>query len=162
MAQNKNAQIRYKALDQCFSNAYKKFFIQDLIDYCSKILTDHYVSETTVSRRQIFDDIDFMSSEAGYDAPIESYKDGKKVFYRYSDSEFSILKSPLSPAERNSLNEALETLSRLSNLPGFDWVFTLQTKLQSGISEKKESSQIIIFQDNEFLKGLEFLNMLYP
>ncbi|MFC0343802.1 helix-turn-helix domain-containing protein [Epilithonimonas hispanica] len=40
-----------------------------------------------------------MKSEAGYDAPIESYKDGRKVYYRYSDPEFSILKTPLNPAE---------------------------------------------------------------
>lgn len=92
MASNKNAVIRYKALDKCLSNTYKKFFIQDLIDYCSLILTEHFAQETTISRRQIFADIDFMRSEAGYDAPIESYKDGKKAFYRYADSEFSILK----------------------------------------------------------------------
>ena len=65
MAQNKNAQIRYKALDKCFSNRYKKFYINDLIDYCSGVLTEHYAQETTVSRRQIFDDMDFMRSEAG-------------------------------------------------------------------------------------------------
>ena len=95
MAQNKNAQIRYKALDKCFSNQFKRFYINDLIEYCSDVLTEHYATETTVSRRQIFDDIDFMKSEAGYDAPIESVKDGKKVFYRYSDPEFSILKMPI-------------------------------------------------------------------
>lgn len=161
MAQNKNAQIRYKALDKCFANRYKKFYISDLIDNCSQILSDHYAQETTVSRRQIFDDMDFMKSEAGYDAPIESVKDGRKVFYRYSDPEFTILKKPLNPAEMDSLQEALETLSRMNNIPGFDWVNSLQTKLQSGISAEKQRQQIISFEENEFLKGLEFLNPLY-
>lgn len=161
MAQNKNAQIRYKALDKCFANRYKKFYISDLIDYCSQILSDHYAQETTVSRRQIFDDMDFMKSEAGYDAPIESVKDGRKVFYRYSDPEFTILKKPLNPAEMDSLQEALETLSRMNNIPGFDWVNSLQTKLQSGINVEKHKQQIISFEENEFLKGLEFLNPLY-
>ena len=103
MAQNKNAQIRYKALDKCFSNQFKRFYINDLIEYCSDVLTEHYATETTVSRRQIFDDIDFMKSEAGYDAPIESVKDGKKVFYRYWDPDFSILKKPLSSQEIGQL-----------------------------------------------------------
>lgn len=161
MAQNKNAQIRYKALDKCFANRYKKFYISDLIDYCSNILSDHYAQETTVSRRQIFDDMDFMKSEAGYDAPIESFKDGRKVFYRYSDPEFTILKKPLNPAEMDSLQEALETLSRMNNIPGFDWVNSLQTKLQSGLNQEKQKQQIISFEENEFLKGLEFLNPLY-
>ncbi|WP_294333877.1 WYL domain-containing protein [uncultured Chryseobacterium sp.] len=161
MAQNKNAQIRYKTLERCFSNIYKKYFINDLIKHCSGVLTDYYVTETTISRRQILADINFMRSEAGFDAPIESYKDGKKVFYRYSNPKFSILKSPLSPSELNSLNEAIETLSRINNLPGFDWVIAMQTKLNSGIIQYKNQRQIISFEDNEFLKGIDFLNPLY-
>ncbi|WP_332019839.1 helix-turn-helix transcriptional regulator [Kaistella sp.] len=161
MAQNKNAQIRYKALDKCFSNQFKRFYINDLIEYCSHILSEHYAQETTVSRRQIFDDMDFMKSEAGFDAPIESFKDGRKVFYRYSDPEFTILKKPLNPAEMASLQEALEALNRMNNIPGFDWVNSLQTKLQSGLNQEKQNQQIISFEENEFLKGLQFLNPLY-
>ena len=161
MAQNKSAVIRYKALDKCFSNSYKKFYIQDLIDYCSAILTEHFAQETKVSRRQIFDDMDFMKSEAGYDAPLESFKDGRKAFYRYSDLDFSILKKPLNASELSTLNQALETLSRMNNLPGFDWVNSVQTKLQSGLNIEKQKRQIISFEDNEFLIGIEYLNSLY-
>lgn len=161
MASNKNAVIRYKALDKCFSNPYKKFYINDLIEYCSDILTEHYAQETSVSRRQIFDDMDFMKSEAGYDAPIESFKDGRKVYYRYLDLDFSISKKPLTASELSTLNEALETLNRMNSLPGFDWVNTIQTKLNSGLNLNNQDQQIISFEENEFLKGLEFLNPLY-
>ncbi len=161
MATNKNAQIRYKALDNCFSNPYKKFFIDDLIEYCSQILSEHYAEETTVSRRQILMDLDFMKSLNGYDAPIEVYKEGRKVYYRYSEKDFSILKKPLSPSELNTLNEALETLARMNSLPGFDWVNSLQTKLKSGLNLEGKKRQIISFEENGFLKGLEFLNVLY-
>ena len=104
MATNKNAQLRYKALDQCFSNFYKKFYIDNLIEFCSNVLSEHYAKSMSVSRRQIFDDIDFMKSEAGFDAPIESYKDVRKVYYRYENPEFSILKKPLTSTELNTLN----------------------------------------------------------
>lgn len=161
MAQNKNAVIRYKALDKCFSNPYKKFYINDLIDYCSNILSEHYAAETTVSRRQIFDDMDFMKSEAGYDAPIESIKDGRKVFYRYTDPDFSILKKPLSSQEIGQLTEALETMSRMKNLPGFEWIEEIQTKINAGLNLQHSEKKIIDFEVNEFLKGLEFLNTLY-
>ena len=161
MATNKNAQLRYKALDQCFSNFYKKFYIDNLIEFCSNVLSEHYAKSMSVSRRQIFDDIDFMKSEAGFDAPIESYKDGRKVYYRYENPDFSILKKPLTSTELNTLNEALETLSRMNSLPGFDWVNSLQTKLKSGLDLDKNQRQIISFEENEFLKGLEFLNILY-
>ena len=161
MAGNKNAVIRYRALDKCFSNPYKKFFIDDLIEYCSTVLTEHYAQKTTVSRRQIFADMDFMKSEAGYDAPIVSIKDSRKTYYRYSDLDFSILKKPLTVSELSTLNHALETLSRMNNIPGFDWVNTIQTKLNSGLNLNKQTRQIISFEENEFLKGLEFLNPLY-
>jgi len=161
MAQNKNAQLRYKALDKCFSNQFKRFYINDLIEYYSEVLKNHYLEDKEVSRRQILDDINFMRSEAGFDTPIESMKDGKKVYYRYSDPEFSILKSPLNPAELHSLQEAMETLSRINNLPGFDWVSSIQAKLNSGITQSQNQRQIISFEDNEFLKGIEFLNPLY-
>ena len=161
MATNKNAQLRYKALDNCFSNPYKKFFIDDLIECCSQKLSEHNAAEASVSRRQIFDDMVFMKSLAGYEAPIESYKEGKKVYYRYSENDFSILKKPLNPSELNTLNEALETLSRMNSLPGFDWVNSLQTKLKSGLDLDKNNRQIISFEENEFLKGLGFLNVLY-
>ena len=91
MAVNKNALIRYKTLDKCFSNQYRKYYINDLIEACNEILSDHYAEEMTVSRRQIFIDIDFMKSDAGYEASIQSIKDGRKVYYRYEDLNFSIL-----------------------------------------------------------------------
>lgn len=161
MAQNKNAQLRYKALDQCFSNFYKKFYIDDLIEFCSKVLSEHYAKSMSVSRRQIFDDIDFMKSEAGFEAPIVSYKEGRKAYYRYSEKDFSILNKPLNPTELITLNEALETLSRMNSIPGFDWVSSLQTKLKSGLDLDKNQRQIISFEENEFLRGIEFLNPLY-
>lgn len=159
MAQNKNAQLRYKALDQCFSNHYKRFYLQDLIDYCSEKLSEHYAKDMSVSRRQIYDDIDFMRSEAGFSAPIESFKEGRKVYYRYADKDFSILKKPLSVSEENHLREAIEIIARLGNMQGFDWLEGVQTKLNASLGKFQEP--IISFQENEFLKGIHFLNPLY-
>lgn len=161
MAVNKNTQIRYNALDNCFSNKYKRYYMSDLIEHCSQILSEHFGKVTTVSRRQIFDDIDFMRSEAGFEAPIESIKDGRKAYYKYSNSNFSILKAPLNPSELDSLNEALETFSRMNNIDGFDWVRSIQTKLQVGLNSPTNTKQIISLEENQFLVGIEYLNDLY-
>jgi IS5 family transposase len=40
-----------------------------------RVLTEHYAQETTVSRRQIFDDMDFMRSEAGSPSQALQEKD---------------------------------------------------------------------------------------
>lgn len=78
MATNKNAVLRYNILDHCFSNFYKKYFIEDLISVCGEKLTEHFGYEMSVSRRTILEDIKFMKSAARYDAPIISIADGKK------------------------------------------------------------------------------------
>lgn len=161
MATNKNAVLRYKILDSCFSNPYKKFFINDLIKICSEKLSDHFGYEVSVSRRTILDDIKFMKSLAGYDAPILSVQDGKKVYYQYEDHDFSILKKPLSTKEIENLNEALQILNRMKNLPGFDWVDSIMAKINSGLDLQNSERKIISFEENEFLVGSEFLSPLY-
>lgn len=160
MAVNKNALIRYKALDKCFSNPYRKYFIRELIETCNEVLSAYYGRETTVSRRQIFIDIDFMRSDAGYQAPIVSLKDGRKVYYRYEDINFSILNKPLTQEEQLALENIVELLSRIKGISGLNALENLETKL---IDVKNNSSKmnIISFEENEFLVGLEFLTPLY-
>ncbi len=161
MATNKHALIRYKILDKCFSNKWKKYFIDDLIEYCTAELTAYVGIETKVSRRQLLDDITFMRSEAGYQAPIVSMKDGKRVFYRYNSLDFSILKQPLNASEQEQIQQALETLGRIKGIPQLEWLNTVQAKLSSGLNLDQQQTPVISFEENEFLKGLEYLEPLY-
>ena len=99
MSTNKNAAIRYQALDKCFRDHRHRYYIDDLIDACEEAL-DYYNGIGGVSRRQIFEDIKFMESETGWNIPLERKKDGKKVYYRYKKSDFSInqqLRRPHAP-----------------------------------------------------------------
>ncbi|MGV0924101.1 helix-turn-helix transcriptional regulator [Empedobacter tilapiae] len=160
MAVNKNALIRYKTLDKCFSNPYRKYYINDLIETCNQVLTDHYGIDTTVSRRQIFIDIDFMKSDAGYQAPIDSLKDGRKVYYRYEDINFSILNKPLTQDEQLALENTVELLSRIKGIPGINALENLETKLID-VQNNSSKTNIISFEENEFLIGLEYLTILY-
>ena len=92
MPQNKNAVIRYQALDRCFSDFRHfrhRYYIDDLIDACAEALIE-YTEHDSVSRRTVFDDIIFMESEQGWSIPLERHKDGKKVYYRYKSRDFSI------------------------------------------------------------------------
>ena len=38
MATNKNAQIRYQALDRCLSNWSRRYYIDDLVEACNEAL----------------------------------------------------------------------------------------------------------------------------
>ena len=162
MATNKHALIRYNVLNKCFSNKWKRYFIEDLIEVCSAELTDYNGVATTVSRRQILEDITFMRSESGYRAPIVSMKEGRRVYYRYDPIDFSIGSQPLNDSELEQLQLALATLNRVKGMPQLEWVNTVTTKLRSGLNlNPLQSSVAISFEENEFLKGLEYLEDLY-
>ncbi len=160
MSINKNAYLRYQILDKCFSNKYKIYFIEDLLDEVNKALEDFNGSGSKIERRQLFDDIKFMESEAGWSIPLERIRDGKKVKYRYSEDNFSIKNQKISDEELDAINAALMVLLRFRGLPQFEWINELVPKLQS-LFQQDETIEVISFDQNEFLIGLEHLPMLY-
>jgi len=160
MGVNKNAYIRYQTLDKCFSNPYKLFFIEDLLDEVNKALSYVNGFDSVIKKRQLFDDIKFMESESGWSLPLERIKEGRRTFYRYSDTNFSIKNQKITDNEVDIINEALIVLSRFKGLPQFDWVNELSTKLKSHF-ELNNAPEIISFDHNEFLEGLDFLPTLY-
>lgn len=161
MATNKHAIIRYQTLDKCFRNPGRKYFIEDLIAECNKAIYDFTGNPDGIKRRQIYDDIIFMESEQGWSVPLERHKEGRKVYLRYEDTNFSINNSPLNAAEENQLKEALLTLSRLKGMPNFAWVDEITTRINAGLDLSNQSSKVIEFDQNQYLKGIEFINPLY-
>ncbi len=111
MATNKHATIRYHALDRCFSNGGKKYFMENLIEACGDAIYAFTGTSEGISRRQIFEDIKFMESEQGWLVPLERCKEDKKVYYRYSDSNYSIKKQAINESEANQLKETLLILA---------------------------------------------------
>jgi len=160
MATNKNATIRYQALNRCFRNPGRKYYIDDLIEACNDSLLDIDPISTGIKRRQVFDDIKFMRDSQGFAAPIESYKEGKKVYYRYNDLSFSINNQPLNEKEAGQLKEALLTLSRFKGIPQFEWVDEIKTRLEASF-QLKSREKVIEFEENQFLKGKEHIGVLY-
>ena len=169
MATNKHAMIRYQALDACFANRYKRFFIEDLIEACNKALQEFYLSkedtvndvEYYVKRRTIFNDIAFMQSEEGWSAPIKRFYESHRCYYRYEDENFSINKRDFSQAELDTLDEALIMLNRLNGTAGFDWVSEFIANFEDKLGRKKNTTPVIGYEKNPFLTGIENLSVLY-
>jgi len=160
MATNKNAQIRYKILDNCFRNSGKRYFIEDLIAACNNKLVEIDPDSKGISRRQIFDDIQFMESSEGWEIELERHKENKRVFYRYADTSFSINNMPLDETDINRLQTTLQTISQFKGMPQFEWMYELLPKLQQG-NNTVFSAVIMEFENNQDLQGINLIGTIY-
>lgn len=154
MPSTKFSFIRYKILDKCFRSP-KNYQIQDLIDACVKEL-----NVENISRRTIYYDIEFMKSSDGWDAPIETVKDGNRSYYRYSDPNFSINNMPLSEEQLKQIQSALDVLGHYEGLPQFE-------SFENSLNDMKLKfldagrKPCISFEYNEYLEGKEHLKDLF-
>lgn len=160
MAKHKYAYIRYKALDECFRNTGRKYYIDDLVEECNLALSKIDSDTNGIQKRQCYDDISFMESLDGFDAPIERVKDGRRTYIRYSDPNFTIGSKPLNQTELNQLQQAIAVLNRFTGLPQFDWIHELTPKLDTFIHEQ-EPNEIISFDDNVDLVGREYISDIF-
>ena len=161
MAINKNALIRFHALDKCFSNFNKKFYLEDLLEKCNEALYELNPDGDGIKKRQLFEDIKFMESNQGWSVPLDRIKEGRKVYYRYENPDFSINKQPINELEAEKLKSALLVLSRFKGMPQFEWVNELILKLQEAFKLQSHEREIISFDANEYLKNIHFLGDLF-
>ena len=160
MANNKNATIRYQTLDRCFRNPGKKYFWEDLLNECNSALYEYNGVRSGIKRRQLFDDIRFLESETGWSVPLGKYREGRKVYYRYSDLSFSINNQPLNETELNQLQTGIIILSRFHGLPQLDGLKEIIPRLQKGTGPET-LAPVVGFDQNAYLKGSEFIGELF-
>ena len=154
MPVNKNAYLRYQILDQCFSSKHRKFSFDDLVDFVSDKLGYN------ISPRQIRDDIANLRIGPYY-APIEATRyDGKKCYYHYSYSDFSIFKNELTTEELTNLRSTIKMLNRYRGIPANAWLEEVISNLEYRFGVKANSENLISFEQNDMLKGLEHLSGL--
>lgn len=158
MSSNKNALIRYKTLDKCLKNKYKKYTLEDLMDECSEALFEFEGKESFVSKRTVQLDLQNMRSEKlGYEAPIEVYD---RKFYRYSDPEYSIHNIQVNESDLKTMNNAIQILKQFKDFSMFKEMNGVIQKLEDSVNSVQEKS-IIHLDKNERLKGLEHIDILY-
>lgn len=108
MPANKNALIRYKTIDNCLRNRYRRWTLDDLVDACCEALYDMEGITKGVCTRTVQMDIQIMRSDKlGYNAPIEVYD---KIYYRYANPGYSITEMPLSMDDCKLIKKAITLL----------------------------------------------------
>lgn len=160
MPVNRNALIRYKTIDKCLQNRYRKWTLDDLIEACSDALYEYEGIDAGVSKRSVQADIQMMRSDKlGYNAPIVVKQ---RKYYTYEDSEYSITNIPLTDQDLGKLSEAVEFMKQFQGFSHFKELDGLVQKLEDHVySQKTKSKPVVDIEKNENLKGLEFLNPLY-
>jgi predicted DNA-binding transcriptional regulator YafY len=129
------------------------------VDKVNDALYDLYGTE--VSIRQIRDDIKYMRDRVTYDAPIKAYQyDGKKCYYRYEDRDFSIFNNALSVEEVSKLRSTIEMLARFRDGSKNAWLEEVISNLEYRFGVKGSGENVVSFEQNEQLRGLEFLGEL--
>ena len=159
MATNKNARLRYEALDKCLSNFSRKYYIEDLQKACCDYLTKELSIDTTVSKRQVYADLKEMETSPTMQAPIKAYQDGQRKYYRYSQEGFSIV--DLTDDELMGLEATVNMLASFRGMPQFDWMTDIIRKLKKKYKVSETQRNILSFDSNVDLRGIDRFKELF-
>jgi hypothetical protein len=157
MPTNKNAQIRYQALDKCLGNWGRRYYIDDLVEACNEALYLYNGNSNKgegVKKRQVQEDLKFIESEEGYRMEIDAIQDGHKKYYRYHKRNASIKEQPINQEEINLIHDALTLLKRFEGVPQFDWLEEVENHLYSTSQLGERAKSVVSFQSNPYLKGM--------
>jgi len=161
MSKNLDAVIRYRVINKCLRNKFKKFPTkEELKDACEETLG------CEVSERTIDKDIYEMrhNDSLGYFAPIKY--DKKTKGYSYTDPNYSIDSIPIGSSDLNAIEFAAEILGQykdvniLNEFKGAVDKIVDTVKVQRLIYDQPSLSGVIQLDKLEYVRGAEFLNDL--
>lgn len=160
MPVTKNALLRYKTIDNCLRNRYRKWTLDDLIEACSDALSELEGRDENISRRTVQADIQTMRSDKlGYNAPIV-VKENK--YYTYEDPDYSITDVPLTEQDTAMMVDAVGVLKQLSGFSAFAGMEDIIGRLEDHVSAvRHEKRPVIYFEKNDSLTGLHYITPLY-
>ena len=163
LASNKHAQIRYKVLDDCFSNFRRKFYFSDLMERCNEALRELYGEDHEgIKTRTLRSDISYMRDRAGKEGvEVETLEDNTGFYYRYSEPDFSIFKRGLGEDDLAQLKETILMLQRFKGMPNFDWMSELVVKLEDKLSLRGVSKSVVGYDENQDYTGLDWFQDIF-
>lgn len=160
MATNKQAIIRYYALDRCFSNVGRRYYIENLIDACNEAINEYSGIIDGIHRHQVYDDIRFM--EEHWDIPLLRKKDGRRTYFLYSDPNFTIRDCLMKDEDLEKVKSALDMLCKFKGLPNFEWVADIDAHFRTTFQYKeKRHQQVVEFDNNPYVGGMDFFGEVF-
>lgn len=157
MPSNKNASFRHSMLNECFCNSGRTHWTKiELIERISEKMREHgFLGEKNISESTLDKDIHFLKHHRN--APIKC----KGGYFHYSDPSFNLEQVPLHPHEIKILQEAFALLRQFPNLPHLEALESLLLKLNRDNEQIYLTPQLIQFENNPEVKGLNWLGQVY-
>jgi predicted DNA-binding transcriptional regulator YafY len=155
----KNCNLRYQVLDHCLHSP-DGMTLSQLREACNaKLELAGYYPIGQKSKNTILGDIEFMMNY--YNAPIISYRNGRFIYYKYENPEFSIFKSTLPEEDLMKIQQTLQMLGSFEGRVNFEWVEEFKLKLNGILKNSNGITPVISFENNPELAGKEFITPLY-
>ena len=151
MPTNKNAYFRIKILDRLLSESViRRYTMDDLTDKCNDELKED--GQSTVTRRCIEEDMQFIEKNFG---KIKRIQSGKKKILCYANQTDSFFNQKISPSAQKILQAVSQTFGKMDGIEDFELLNQLKD------SSNDQEQPIIIFEKNEDLSGRDLLPQLF-
>lgn len=150
--------FRHEVIDTCLCNPFRNWTKDNLVEKINEKLRECHNIDG-ICDKTFYNDIRNMKSEPprGYSAPIECVNGT----YIYTEPNFSILKEHLNDGDIEVINNAIEVLSQFKQLKIHHELSSLKEKIVGYSSHKDDYEHLIEFEQ-QTVKGMEFLSILYP
>lgn len=158
MSINKKALTRYLAYDRCLRNTGAKYTWEALLEEANKALNDEGLEG--IGKTQFYADMQYMELSE-WKAPIEKYKNGRTVYFKYSDPTYSINNQPLNETESKQLKSAIQVLSRFKGMPQFEFINEIIPAIESKLGLISLEKEVMSFENNLDYEGLKFITPLF-
>ena len=160
MSLNRNAQLRYLAIDSCLKNRGRKWTWEDILAQVNKVLLEDNPNSPGIGKTTIYEDLKDIEYRI-FNGQIERIKNGRTTYLRYLDPQYSISNQPLNDTEIAQLKAAISVLTRFQGLPQFEWMNEIIPVIEGKLGIIKTEKEIICFEGNFDYSGKEFIPLLF-
>ena len=151
MPSDKNRRLRIRILDRCFSDLEREYSESDLVSECG------------IARATFYRDLGYIRKVYGKDIFDAALLERGK--YRYGIPGFTICEDVLDDVQLGQIKSVLLLLRKFMGKPQFEYLNSvirhLESKYQVHMDGSMESEEVIHFDGNPYVKGMEWLVPLF-
>jgi predicted DNA-binding transcriptional regulator YafY len=158
MPSTKQFDQRLDILDECLRRRDVKWTAHRLLDEVNRRLQNSHGKR--ISIRTLYGDMEHLTHEM--DAPVEKWRDGQTICFRYSNDEYSIHNLPVSKEDVQRLREVTDIISQVRAPFIAEEVSAIVNRLENTVfSSLLGRGSIIQFEKNSLTTGSRWLSDIF-